>query len=302
MNLFRQAPAPATPIRTIPAGNEGFLIDLPAGLRTGREQDNTLTAFRPGKDFVVLRFSVLVLSLKLKPDALDLGQQHLQRLARSVQAELIEEDGRFFVSYEEDGREQPAARMHYCFTAVRNAVLVASTWVLKIKTQEPVVQSLVSACRAAARSFRPNPLFQAEEGFKPVQAALSSWETAFLEERRRMADHLVHSRLGLPGLPAGRGGLPVLQRLLDRKFARKGDIAALEALGVAFGDILASETGLEWAVESEPRGDIPVLRLPGSRVAVYATTLVWRRVERNEKVELDRLLDHLAKSVTAARA
>lgn len=301
MNLLKLLAPPAPMIRTVPISDGGFLVDLPGRLRTSREKDNTLAVHVPGRNFAVLRFSVLMLSLKLNPAALDLGLEHLRRLATKTPAEVVQQDGRMVASYQEEVTGPPPARMHYHFAASRNAVLVASVWMQQGKEQELEAQELLAACHAAVRSFRPNPLYGPDLDAKLAHGDLSHWGSAFLEERRRMVRRMVQERLNLPGLPPGEDGLPALQLLLDRKIVHKGDKAGLEALGVTFGDILAGKTGLAWALESEPRGDIPVLVVPGEKITVYATTLIWRRVDQDEKVELKHLLESLTEKLKAKK-
>jgi hypothetical protein len=54
--------------------------------------------------------------------------------------------------------------------------------------------------------------------------------------------------------------LPVLQRLIDDRAFSKTQTYELQSLGIAFGDVLASELRLQWVMVTDEYGTDPTLR------------------------------------------
>jgi hypothetical protein len=64
----------------------------------------------------------------------------------------------------------------------------------------------------------------------------------------------------------------------------------LQCLGVAFGDVLASELPLRWVMVTDEYGTDPTLRFKDTSLNVNALTMISKRVERDEAVNVSELL------------
>jgi hypothetical protein len=84
--------------------------------------------------------------------------------------------------------------------------------------------------------------------------------------------------------------LSVLQRLIDDKVFSKTQTYELQSLGIAFGDVLASELPLRWVMVTDEYGTDPTLRFKGTAVQINALTIISKRIEKAEKVNLSELL------------
>jgi len=84
--------------------------------------------------------------------------------------------------------------------------------------------------------------------------------------------------------------LPILQRLLDDKVFKESQTYELQSLGVAFGDVLVSELHLRWVMITDEYGTDPTLRYKGTSTNINALTMISKRVERDEPIDLYRLL------------
>jgi hypothetical protein len=84
--------------------------------------------------------------------------------------------------------------------------------------------------------------------------------------------------------------LPVLQRLIDDRAFSKTQTYELQSLGIAFGDVLASELRLQWVMVTDEYGTDPTLRFKGTTVQVNALTMISKRIEKDEAVDLRELL------------
>jgi len=67
-----------------------------------------------------------------------------------------------------------------------------------------------------------------------------------------------------------------------------------------FGDVLASELPLRWVMTSDEVGTDPTLRFKNTRMNINALTMISKRVERDEKVDLEALLGKTREALAAA--
>ena len=64
----------------------------------------------------------------------------------------------------------------------------------------------------------------------------------------------------------------------------------LQCLGIAFGDVLASELPLRWMMVTDEYGTDLTLRFKDTTVQVNAVTMIAKRVEKGEEVDVQTLL------------
>jgi len=71
---------------------------------------------------------------------------------------------------------------------------------------------------------------------------------------------------------------------------KKSQTYELQCLGVAFGDVLASELPLRWVMVTDEYGTDPTLRFKETTLQINALTMISKRVERGEAVNISELL------------
>ncbi len=94
---------------------------------------------------------------------------------------------------------------------------------------------------------------------EPKFAELSSEERARLEQQSAVVATAAKHQLGMI-LTKTRRDLPMLQRIIDERAFKKSQTYELQCLGVAFGDVLASELPLRWVMVTDEYGTDPTLR------------------------------------------
>ena len=119
---------------------------------------------------------------------------------------------------------------------------------------------------------------------------LSQDDIARLDRQRAVIAARAKQRYGTPALKKDASDLAVLQRLIDDKAFAKTATYELQSLGVAFGDVMASEFPLKWAMVTDEYGTDPTLRFKNTTLQINALTMISQRVERGESVDLDYLL------------
>jgi len=131
---------------------------------------------------------------------------------------------------------------------------------------------------------------EAPQPAPPRFSELSRDDIARLDRQRAVIAAEAKHRYGIPALRRDASDLEVLQRLIDDKAFAKTQTYELQSLGVAFGDVLASELPLRWVMVTDEYGTDPTLRLKKTSLQINALTMISQRVERGDRVDLDQLL------------
>ena len=129
-------------------------------------------------------------------------------------------------------------------------------------------------------------------------------------ERDWIARQLEGARLFVDAMSPDDAGRPVTLEALDRAFAAwlpqaGGDAnevnAAVNAVGIQFGQLLVNRAGFEWVVAADGQGtDLAVRALPGrGDVLVYPANFVAKRWQRRESNFLAASFEAIRQQVAA---
>jgi hypothetical protein len=104
--------------------------------------------------------------------------------------------------------------------------------------------------------------------------------------KQRTEVNTLCARVG-QGIPQGEGAvLKALQAILDSGVLNAEDTYALQCLGVVLGDVLAGRLGLTWRAVVDAYGRDPCLVLEGTSIILFPLTMISKRVERGEAVDI----------------
>jgi hypothetical protein len=123
----------------------------------------------------------------------------------------------------------------------------------------------------------------------PLFAEISHDDKARLDQQRAIVAAAA-KRYAMGTLAGTRADLPVLQKMIDNRVFNKSQTYELQCLGVAFGDVLSSELPLRWVMATDEYGTDPTLRFKKTTIQVNALTMISKRIERDEPVDLAKLL------------
>ena len=73
-----------------------------------------------------------------------------------------------------------------------------------------------------------------------------------------------------------------------------------QCLGIALGDAFVQKFGMEWIMVDDDSGRDPAVRIPGTTVVLFPLTMISKRVERGEAVNVLELFNGVAKLATDA--
>ncbi len=125
----------------------------------------------------------------------------------------------------------------------------------------------------------------------PKFTELSREDISSLDRQRALVEAAARKRYGVSRLERTKADLAVLQRLIDDRAFSKTQTYELQSLGVTFGDVLMSELPLRWVMVTDEYGTDPTLRFKNTTIQVNALTMISKRIEKGERVNLSRLLE-----------
>jgi hypothetical protein len=127
-----------------------------------------------------------------------------------------------------------------------------------------------------------------------------------MEQQRKFIATLVEKKLPGKKLTKSASDFSIFQEIIDKKLLRPQQTWELQALGICFGDALTSYIpGLKWVLVTDEYGTDPILRYRNSSMQVSALTIISKRVEDGEDVNIVSLAEvtkgYLAKEEKSLR-
>lgn len=126
---------------------------------------------------------------------------------------------------------------------------------------------------------------------------LSPEDDLYLQTLRETALEAAKIRYGVTAWTGTSFDLDVLQQLVDERVFSADQTFELQSLGAVFGDVLVRQTGMHWAIVEDEYGVEAVVRYRDAHLIVGALTVILKRVEDEEPVEVHFLFEEVKKSV-----
>jgi hypothetical protein len=82
------------------------------------------------------------------------------------------------------------------------------------------------------------------------------------------------------------GKLGLLRALLERGVFQPTQTYELQCLGIVLGDALVQHCGVVWRAVEDQYGRDPCVQIPGSTVVLFPLTMISKRVEKGEPVDV----------------
>ena len=99
--------------------------------------------------------------------------------------------------------------------------------------------------------------------------------------------------------PAGKLG--TLRALLKSKAFRRDQTYELQAMGVVLGDVFAQDMGFHWIIVEDEYGRDPALQYQDTSILLYPLTMISKRIERSEEVDVFDLYNGMAAEAQKAQ-
>lgn len=163
------------------------------------------------------------------------------------------------------------------------ALLVISQAVRLITTTLPL--AMLSFCLLFSL-----PAWSNGESNEPITSELTWADKNELERKTRHVEDLGRRHFGR-GLRNDKSDLDLLQRIADKKIIKADDTMALQALGVAFGNVLQQELALEWVVYQDSYGRNRAVCVKNTSNCAFPLTSLSKRLEAGLSVDVHAIYD-----------
>ena len=108
----------------------------------------------------------------------------------------------------------------------------------------------------------------------------------FIARRFVHADELVKTVIG-ERLTGGEEDLVRIQRVLDSRTVEREATYSLQALGIAFGKVFIENTpDYDWWMVEDEYGRDPAIRLKQTTLLAFPQTMISKRIEDGEEVDV----------------
>lgn len=84
--------------------------------------------------------------------------------------------------------------------------------------------------------------------------------------------------------PAGKLG--ALRAILEQNVFAAHQTRELQCLGIVLGDVFVEKMGWEWVIVQDEHGRDPGVRVPGTSTILFPMTMISKRMERGEEVDV----------------
>jgi hypothetical protein len=91
--------------------------------------------------------------------------------------------------------------------------------------------------------------------------------------------------------------IPWLQRILDDELLEPSQAWELQSLGLAFGSVLCESLAVDWIMVEDEYGRDPALQYTDTSLILYPLTMISKRVEGSQSIDLQRFHDDLKSQV-----
>ena len=123
---------------------------------------------------------------------------------------------------------------------------------------------------------------------------LSAIDNHYMAEQRQTVENLAN-RLGRRLSGVAERDLETLQRIIDLRWVDVDDLQTQQAMGIVFGDLLASELDFHWVVYRDRAGRSRALRYRDQEIYVFPVTMLSRRLSASAALSVSNLFDEQLK-------
>ena len=93
------------------------------------------------------------------------------------------------------------------------------------------------------------------------------------------------------------GKLWLVDTIIQQRWISADETVKLQALGVVLGDAVAQEMQLEWRMVEDEHGRDPALVVPNTTIRLFPMTMISKRIEGGEEVDVLDLFGRLCGQV-----
>jgi hypothetical protein len=131
--------------------------------------------------------------------------------------------------------------------------------------------------------------------------ALNEADQKRLRDQRAVVEKYLGNQDSKEKYKTAAGKLGTIRAILQGNVFKPDQKHELQCLGIVFGDVFVQDMGMEWIMVEDEYGRDPAVRLPNTTIILYPMTMISKRIERGEKVDVFDLYNGAAAQVEALK-
>jgi hypothetical protein len=131
--------------------------------------------------------------------------------------------------------------------------------------------------------------------------ALNEADQKRLRDQRAVVEEYLGNEDSKEKYKTAAGKLGMIRAILQGNVFKPDQKYELQCLGVVLGDVFVQDMGMEWIMAEDDYGQDPAVRLPNTTIILYPMTMISKRAERGEKVDVFELYNGVVAQVEALK-
>lgn len=124
--------------------------------------------------------------------------------------------------------------------------------------------------------------------------ALTEADQQRLRDQRAIIEKYLGNEDSKQKYKTAAGKLGTIRAVLQAGIFKPDQTYELQCLGIILGDAFVQELGMEWIMVEDEYGRDPAVRMPNTSIILYPLTMISKRVERGEQVDVFELFNGIA--------
>ena len=122
-----------------------------------------------------------------------------------------------------------------------------------------------------------------------------------LELQRGTLERYIDDESSFANYQKTAGKLGLIRTLLEESFVAPEQKYEVQCMGVVLGDAFVEHLGFEWVIVEDAHGRDAAIRLPGTSIILFPLTMISKRIERGESVDVFDLFNGVVDEVDRIR-
>jgi len=118
-----------------------------------------------------------------------------------------------------------------------------------------------------------------------------------LRDQRAVVEKYLGDEKSRQNYQKAAGKLGLIRAILQGNIFKPNQTYELQCLGIVLGDAFVEELKMEWVMVEDENGRDPAVRLPDTKIILFPLTMISKRVESGEKVDVFELFNWAADQV-----
>ena len=131
--------------------------------------------------------------------------------------------------------------------------------------------------------------------------ALNEADQKRLRDQRAVIERYLGNEDSKEKYKTAPGKLGTIRAILQGNVFKPDQKYELQCLGIVLGDVFVQDMGMEWIMVEDEYGRDPAVQLPNTTIILYPMTMISKRVERGEIVDVFELYNGAAAQVDALK-